>query len=289
MVPTKKKKKMEKPFYGRTGALVGAHQGLPVAGSRFLSSGSGKWFPSLLTVPQRVLHSITEGDGVDRSIFRFLRVACVYDVLRKRQKDHTRHGALLRDVLRWHQASLGDGGGTEDDGGGELAAGAGAGNLFRPYLPTYNIRVLREGQTVASHAAVSRRAVTLVGKDPHVNDISTTHPSCSAQHAALEVRFVYVHAEDLERELNAWMWERDVDWTSAEHVGDVCVCVREIMRGLGDGEDAWVMELQVLDLGSTNGTRLNGELLQPFDPATLIEGDVLTFGFSTRSYVLTRP
>ncbi|EAN89628.1 hypothetical protein C3747_96g91 [Trypanosoma cruzi] len=274
---------MEKPFYGRTGALEDARQGLPVAGSRFASARPGKWFPSLLTVPQRVLHGILEGDGVDCSIFRFLGVACVYEELRKRHADGTRHGALLRDVLNWHQASF------DEVRECRCAAADVADGVFRPYLPAYNICVLKEGQLLVSHAAVSRRAVTLVGRDREVNDILTDHTSCSAQHAALEVRFVYAHAEALDQQITACMEGREIDWGSAQDVSELCVHVREAMEKLGDGEDAWLMELQVLDLGSTNGTRLNNERLRPFVPTTLIEGDILTFGFSTRSYVVVRP
>ncbi|RNF09557.1 Smad nuclear-interacting protein 1 [Trypanosoma conorhini] len=273
---------MERPFYGRTGALNDARQGLAATGSRFSGGRPAKWFPSLLTVPQRVLHSITAGDGVDQSILHLLRVACVYEELRRRHTDGTRHGALLRDVLRWHQISLGQ--------GADCRSAGAADDMFQPYVPAYNICVLKAGQPVATHAAVSRRAVTLVGKDRDVNDIPTDHPSCSAQHAALEVRFVYAHAEALDRQTTACMGERTMmDWGSAQDIGRLCDCVREAMAELGDGADAWLMELQVLDLGSTNGTRLNGERLQPFIPTTLIEGDVLTFGLSTRSYVVVRP
>jgi len=44
----------------------------------------------------------------------------------------------------------------------------------------------------------------------------------------------------------------------------------------------------VLDLGSTNGTTLNGEPLRPQVYVELREKDVLRFAFSTREYVLLR-
>ncbi|RNE98850.1 Smad nuclear-interacting protein 1 [Trypanosoma rangeli] len=272
---------MERPFYGRTGALDDVRQGLPVMASRLSVGRSLKWFPSLLTVPQRVLHSITEGDGVDHSILHLLRVACVYEELRRRHTDGTRHGALLHDVLKWHQLSLGE--------GDNCPSANAADEMFQPYLPAYNICVLKDGQPVATHAAVSRRAVTLLGKDRDVNDIPTDHPSCSAQHAALEVRFVYAYAEELDQQTTAYMEGRKMDWGLTQDIGELYAHVRETMAKLGDGADAWSVELQVLDLGSTNGTRLNGERLQPFVSTTLIEGDILTFGLSTRSYVVVRP
>ncbi|KEG09941.1 Smad nuclear-interacting protein 1 [Trypanosoma grayi] len=272
---------METPFYGRTGALDGAYHGMPVTTTRFASSKYGKWFPSLLTVPQRILKSITEGDGIDRSILEFLSVACVYEELRSHRSDSTDHGALLRDVLKWHRGSLCAG------YSGCAATDADAG-VFQPYVPAYNVRVLKDSQPVASYTAVSRRAVTLLGKDRAVNDIPLDHPSCSAQHAAFEVRFVYANAEELHQRVTALLQDGCVDWGLSESVSKVCARVREMLVELGDGEDAWLMELQVVDLGSTNGTRLNGELLRPFVPATVIESDVLTFGFSTRSYVVVR-
>ncbi|ORC90084.1 Smad nuclear-interacting protein 1 [Trypanosoma theileri] len=273
---------MEKPFYGRTGALDNAHQGVPVSTTRFLSGKSAKWFPSLLTVPQRILHSITEGDGIECSIIRFLQLGCVYEELRRRHTDPKRHGLLLREILKWYQTL------HRESEKSECLNDNRDTDLFQPFVPTYNLRVMKDDQPVGLYTAVTRRAVTLIGKDRELNDIPLDHPSCSAQHAALEVRFVYAFAEDLEQQFTTWLEGQAIDWNSVEDIVKLCVRVREIMSNLGDGEDTWSMELQVLDLGSTNGTRLNGEALQALQPTTLIEGDVLTFAFSSRKYVVVR-
>ena len=42
----------------------------------------------------------------------------------------------------------------------------------------------------------------------------------------------------------------------------------------------------LMDLGSTNGTCVNGEKLEPARYVELLEGDVIRFGLSSREYVL---
>ena len=42
----------------------------------------------------------------------------------------------------------------------------------------------------------------------------------------------------------------------------------------------------VMDLGSTNGTYVNGERLEPQRYIELLEKDVLRFGYSSREFVL---
>ncbi|KAG8349056.1 hypothetical protein TRVL_00086 [Trypanosoma vivax] len=283
---------MEQPFYGRTGALDGAYNALPVTKPRFATGQPRRWFPSLLTVPQRVLHSVTSGDGVDASILRFLRVALVFEELRKRHPTPKYHGVLLREVLQWHsEFSL------SQKNAGKLDMSASALHMFQPYLPVYNLRVLKDKEAVASYKAISRRAATLLGKDRSVNDIPLDHPSCSGQHAALEVRFVHAKAEEFQQRFEARVavMERgesnaQIPWDSRESISELCSHGFALLKELGDDDDddSWLMELQVVDLGSTNGTRLNGELLRPMEPQTVIEGDILTFGCSSRSYVVVR-
>lgn len=48
-------------------------------------------------------------------------------------------------------------------------------------------------------------------------------------------------------------------------------------------------QVSVLDLGATHGTFLNGERLPPHVPRPLRDGDVLTFGASSRRYILRMP
>lgn len=44
----------------------------------------------------------------------------------------------------------------------------------------------------------------------------------------------------------------------------------------------------LIDLGSTNGTYLNGELVEPKRYVELLEKDVVKFGYSSREYVLLK-
>nr|CCC89896.1 unnamed protein product [Trypanosoma congolense IL3000] len=270
---------MDAPNYARTGLLSCAYAGLPVAEQRFASATSTKWFPSLLTVPQRLLWSITNEDGVDNTLLNFLSAAYTYEEIRKYHPDPSRHSELMRTMFNWYRKAIVD--------GMEKTITPGT---FQPYLPAYCLCVLKEGKTVASYGDLSRRGVTLCGKDRDVNDIPLDHPSCSAQHAVLEVNFVYAHAEEFQKQFSAFIerMSHQSDWDSAHFVDEICSFAYELVRNLGKEEDSWPMELQVTDLGSTNGTRLNGELLRPLERVTLIEGDVLTFGCSTRSYVVVR-
>jgi pSer/pThr/pTyr-binding forkhead associated (FHA) protein len=48
-------------------------------------------------------------------------------------------------------------------------------------------------------------------------------------------------------------------------------------------------KVTITDLGSTNGTRLNGEVIQPFIPRDLQSGDIITLGkFKIRIVIHTR-
>ena len=42
----------------------------------------------------------------------------------------------------------------------------------------------------------------------------------------------------------------------------------------------------IIDLNTTNGTKLNGDLIQAGRYIELLENDVLKFGFSSRDYVV---
>ncbi|GIM16430.1 hypothetical protein Vretimale_19060, partial [Volvox reticuliferus] len=88
----------------------------------------------------------------------------------------------------------------------------------------------------------------LFGRDMHVADIITAHPSCSKQHAVLQFRLT----------------QKD------DELGRPISAVRPYL----------------LDLGSVNGTFLNGERLEPLRYYELMEKDVVRLGQSTREYVL---
>jgi smad nuclear-interacting protein 1 len=96
---------------------------------------------------------------------------------------------------------------------------------------------------------VHRKSAFLVGRDKAVADILTEHESCSKQHAVLQYRL--------------------------------------FQRESADGLDV-LQEVRpyVMDLNSTNGTRLNGRRIDGARYVELRVKDVLQFGDSTREYVL---
>jgi len=89
----------------------------------------------------------------------------------------------------------------------------------------------------------------LLGRNRKVIDIPLDHPSCSGQHAVIQFR--NVHKPD-------------------EEVGDTKT----------------VNKAYVMDLGSTNGTYLNGTRIDDSRYIQLLEKDILKFGFSSREFVL---
>ncbi|GLI62324.1 hypothetical protein VaNZ11_004931 [Volvox africanus] len=88
----------------------------------------------------------------------------------------------------------------------------------------------------------------LFGRDMHVADIITAHPSCSKQHAVLQFRLT----------------QKDDEF----------------------GRPISAVRPYLLDLGSVNGTFLNGERLEALRYYELMEKDVVRLGQSTREYVL---
>lgn len=96
---------------------------------------------------------------------------------------------------------------------------------------------------------VHRKSAFLVGRDKAVADILTEHESCSKQHAVLQYRL--------------------------------------FQRESADGLDV-LQEVRpyVMDLNSTNGTRLNGRRIDGARYVELRVKDMLQFGDSTREYVL---
>jgi smad nuclear-interacting protein 1 len=95
---------------------------------------------------------------------------------------------------------------------------------------------------------VSKATCYLFGRERRVADVPTDHPSCSGQHAVLQYRLTEKEAAD----------------------GMMRAEVRPYL----------------MDLGSTNGTFLNGERIEPQRYYELLEKDVVKFGNSTREYVL---
>ena len=82
-------------------------------------------------------------------------------------------------------------------------------------------------------------------------DCTTEHPSCSKQHAVIQFRYM------------------------------------EVKNEYGDKEGK--VRPYVIDLESANGTKVNGELVPERRYVELMNKDVITFGESTREYVLVLP
>ncbi len=89
----------------------------------------------------------------------------------------------------------------------------------------------------------------LLGRERRAASIPTDHPSCSKQHAVLQ-----------------WHLTEKADPAS--------------------GLPKAAVRLYLMDLGSTNGTFLNGERIEPQKYYELLHQDALKFGSSSREYVL---
>jgi len=88
----------------------------------------------------------------------------------------------------------------------------------------------------------------LLGRDRKVADIPLDHLSCSKQHAVLQFRTVNVSDEE--------------------------------------GNTKRINKPYIMDLGSTNGTFLNGARIDPQRYIELLPRDMLKFGNSSRDFVL---
>ena len=95
---------------------------------------------------------------------------------------------------------------------------------------------------------IHRQSAYLIGRDRKVADIPIDHPSCSKQHAAFQYRLVPYRRED--------------------------------------GTTGHAVRPYIIDLGSTNGTYVNNQRIEPQRYVELMEKDVLKYGFSSREYVL---
>lgn len=103
----------------------------------------------------------------------------------------------------------------------------------------------------------------------------------------------YLTSEEEEKDADKCQEKKEVeeeDWTLDVFLDKVLYPrLLKLVCGLGGVERAWGVELQLVDLGSTNGTVLNDdERLEPFVPCVLTEGDTIRFGMSTRRYVIIR-
>lgn len=108
-----------------------------------------------------------------------------------------------------------------------------------------------KAQDLLETIPLSTRSCWLFGRERAVVDFPTEHPSCSKQHAVLQFRHV----------------EKKNEY--GDKVGGV--------------------KPYVIDLDSANGTKLNGEKVEGRRYVEVMSGDVVTFGESTREYVVMLP
>jgi smad nuclear-interacting protein 1 len=101
---------------------------------------------------------------------------------------------------------------------------------------------------------VHKKTTYLFGREKSIVDIPIEHPSCSKQHAALQYRLVDIKVP-------------------SDHVPSASIPIKTVKP-------------YIIDLESTNGTFLNGERIEPRRYYELRKTDLLTFGSSTREYVL---
>ncbi|KAG5473972.1 hypothetical protein CUR178_04082 [Leishmania enriettii] len=328
---------MEAPNYGRTGLLTSRLGGLPVTRPRLLSLGSPtvprpvKWYPSLLTIPQQLLDALRredDGDGVDDgipgtttsfgsdpSLVAYLRVATIAESLvqwwlrwaasappQQAAAAPTPTGPSRKQLAALYTAVLEC---CRDDFASGKTVPPSAPVVF--FIPTYKLLVMKDNRKLTEYANITWRSLWLLGKEPDVNDVLLEHPSCSSQHAALEMRFVLAD----EAALSSYIAEKVKAMTldapplplpganvpvfaqSKRALHSFCSGMWAVLEDAltaagGDASAVWTAELQLIDLGSTNHTKLNGEVVPAMEATTVIDSDVLEFGFSTRKYVVMR-
>jgi smad nuclear-interacting protein 1 len=108
-----------------------------------------------------------------------------------------------------------------------------------------------KGEKALEKIEIFSKSYFLLGKDRHIVEICLDHPSCSRQHSVIQFRTVEVKDDD----------------------GPI-------------GSKLKINKPYIMDLGSTNGTHLNGSKIDPMRYIELLEKDVLKFGNSSREYVL---
>ncbi|EPS35873.1 hypothetical protein H072_10647 [Dactylellina haptotyla CBS 200.50] len=116
-----------------------------------------------------------------------------------------------------------------------------------PSSQTYRLFIFKASDVIDT-IPLSTRTAWLVGRDRLVADLPIDHPSASKQHAVIQFRFVV--------KVNEW------------------------------GEKEGKVKPYIIDLGSANGTKVNGEEIPKERYYELMEKDVVVFGHSTREYVL---
>ncbi|CAD5162947.1 unnamed protein product [Musa acuminata subsp. malaccensis] len=112
----------------------------------------------------------------------------------------------------------------------------------------WRLYVFKAGEVLNEPLYLHRQSCYLFGRERRVSDIPTDHPSCSKQHAVIQYRLVEKEEPD----------------------GLISKEVRPYL----------------MDLGSTNGTFINDNRIEPQRYYELFEKDTIKFGNSSREYVL---
>ncbi|KAL2496294.1 FHA domain-containing protein DDL-like [Forsythia ovata] len=112
----------------------------------------------------------------------------------------------------------------------------------------WRLYVFKGGEVLNEPLYVHRLSCYLFGRERRVADIPTDHPSCSKQHAVLQYR--------------------------------------QVEKENPDGTMSKEVRPYLMDLGSTNGTFINDDRLEPQRYYELFEKDTIKFGNSSREYVL---
>ncbi|XP_008784549.2 FHA domain-containing protein DDL isoform X2 [Phoenix dactylifera] len=112
----------------------------------------------------------------------------------------------------------------------------------------WRLYVFKAGEVLNEPLYIHRQSCYLFGRERRVADIPTDHPSCSKQHAVLQYRLVEKEQPDglLSKEVSPYL----------------------------------------MDLGSTNGTFINDNRIEPQRYYEIFEKDTIKFGNSSREYVL---
>lgn len=225
------------------------------------------------------------------------------------------------------------------------------------YVPKYTLVTLKGKETMERHPNITSRSVTLIGRLQELSHIHTQHPSCSSEHAALQIGFCRVgwagashvsfgpetedeeggRGEEVLIDKGEWFGRMQAIVAAAESTSrvkneaepkpsldalcasckahscdadvrqswDRCIAAAydrllsvALEKGGGSVESAFSVELQLVDLQSTNGTfiaveddeegKAEGWRLEPFKPVVLMEGDTFFLGASTRRYLVMR-
>ncbi|KAK9447928.1 smad nuclear-interacting protein 1 [Limtongia smithiae] len=123
----------------------------------------------------------------------------------------------------------------------------------------YRLYVFKSGDIVDSFV-LDQQSAYLFGRDRTVVDIPLDHPSCSKQHAILQYQLTVM--------------PKFHEFDEKDNEEDQC-------------EDGDVRPF-LYDLGSANGTLLNGRAIPPRKYVELHIHDMLQFGLSSREYLLMR-